>query len=80
MAKRRKRMLKDAQSFIGTGVTLGVGSYAVGAADVSGAVPQAKVAVGKLATFLPVTGTITGAGWAMSELGRMQPKRRKRKR
>ena len=73
-------MLKDAQSFITAGAALGVGSYVVGQADISGAVPQAKTAVGKLATFLPVTGTITGAGWTMSELGRMQPKRRKRKR
>lgn len=73
-------MLKDARSFIGTGAALGVGSYIVGKADVTGAVPQAKVAVGKLATFLPVTGTITGAGWTMSELQRMHPKKRRKRR
>jgi len=78
--KRRRRYTRGAGMFIEQGMTLGIGAHVVGKADVSGQVPQAKTAVGKLASFMPVTATTVGAGWAMEELHNLQPKRRRKKR
>jgi len=62
-----------------TGGALGVGSYTIGQADVTGKAAGAQTAIGKMAEFMPITATLQGAGWAMDELKALQPKKHNKK-
>jgi hypothetical protein len=77
--RRRKKMLDTTLGFATTGVAMGVGAYVIGKADVTGVAAPAATGIGKMAAFMPITGTLTGAGMVIGELRAMQPKRRRRK-
>lgn len=72
---RRKR--RRTEDFILSGVTMGVGAHVLGQTDPTGQAAGAQTAVGKLSSFMPMTGTIVGAGWAMDELKGLHRKKKR---
>lgn len=80
MVKSLKKMRKAALGMAASGVTMGIGAYAVGQADVGGNVPEASTAIGKVASFMPAMGTTMGAGAVFGSMKGMQmPTKRKRR-
>lgn len=81
MVKSLKKMRKAALGMAASGVTMGVGAYTVGQADVGGNVPEASTAIGKVSSFMPAMGTTMGAGMVFGSMKGMQKsaKRRRRK-
>ena len=75
---KRKRMFRDIAGFTATGMTLGVGASALGA--MPDAPAGASQGMANMAGFMPVTGSIMGAGYTMRELNRLGSRRKRLRR
>ena len=74
---KRRRMFRDISGFTATGMTLGVGASVVGA--MPNAPAGASQGLANMAGFMPVTGSIMGAGYTMDELRRLRSRRKVRR-
>jgi len=72
-----KKMRKKALQFTATGITMGVGASLLSDSSIGSA--NAKAGIGKMSGFLPVTGTVMGAGMALESLNSLKTKKRKRR-
>jgi len=79
MRRRYRKRRKDVLAFTTAGVTMGVGSHAIGKVGGTTAA-SSKAGLSRFAGFMPTMGTVKGASWVMEELGEMQRTKRKRRR
>ena len=78
MKRRIKRMQHGVIGIAGTGMTIGVASTALG--QMPNAPVGATAAMGNMAKFLPVTGSIIGGGTALGMLSDLQKSTRRKRR
>lgn len=77
MKRRMKQYQRGATGLTATGMALGIGATAVGA--MPNAPAGAGKALGNMAGFLPVTGSIMGGGMAMGMMSDLQKKHQRRR-
>lgn len=70
-----KRARKNVKDFVGTGLALGAGSLALGA--LSGT-ENASIGIANVSKFMPVAGSVVGAGMVLGAMNEIMPKKRKR--
>ena len=85
MAKKKKKetMQSAARGLVGTGVTLGAGSYAITKMPSTAATTHVQGGITGFAGMMPVMATATGAGLTLDQVRKMQhiqKKKRKRQR
>ena len=73
MSKRKKGMVSDALALTTTGITLGVG------ANIISKVGGSTAGIASLSSFMPMIGTVKGAGYAIDALGELRIKKRRRR-
>lgn len=73
---RRKKKVKQALGFTLFGITAGVGSQALTQIGTTPAT-HAKTALGKMSSFIPMMGTMTGASWALEAMQGLKPKKKR---
>ena len=87
MARKRRRKNKYARTATGmaqAGIGMGVGASVLGSSSFTGSAAtvagKGAEGIGNMAGFMPVIGTVAGAGSAIGMLDKMYPKRRARRR